>query len=289
MKYGIHLSTFTRSWEEDIFKYVKKVREIGYDSVEFPLMDSETFDVIKAKKMLKEYNLMSTCGTGMNPVRDISSTDSAIRGKGIAHLKKCIEICNELESDCLGGVLYAPWGKCINRTQAKENIKLSLEALSDMASYAEKSGVVLAIEVLNRYETYFVNTVHEAKNYLKQIKSPNVKIHFDTFHSHIEEKSMYDALMLGGEDIYHVHFCENDRGIPGTGQVNFEEVKRGLLDINYDRFIVIENFVMSDCSQGNDVYIWRNIEESGLKAAQEGLTFMKKLFEEEGHYERDRS
>lgn len=280
MKFGIHLSTFTREWSENVLQYIPRVKEYGYDGVELPLMSPDEFELAKIKKLLNQYKLQCTCGTGMNPQRDISSANMQIRLNGIEHLKKCIDICNELESDCLGGVLYAPWGQFKMRSEAKEDIKRSLEALNEIGEYAGKRGVVLAIEILNRYESYFVNTVSEGKEYLKRINNKNIKLHLDTFHSNIEENNMYDAIIEGGKDIYHIHFCENNRGIPGRGSINWNEVKRGICDINYDRWITLENFVMPECGVGKDVNIWRYIEKDGNTAACEGIKFMKNLFRE---------
>lgn len=280
MKFGIHLSTFTKEWSEDVFKYIPIVKEYGYDGVEYPIISPKDFKVKKAKILLKENKLLCTCGTGLNVQNDISSSDPLIRKNGIDHLKQCIDICSELESDCLGGVLYAPWGQHKTRSEAKKDIQRSLETLYMVGEYAGKRGVVLAIEILNRYESYFLNTVEEGKKYLKQINSSYVKLHFDTFHSNIEEKDMYSAIINGGKDIYHIHICENDRGIPGTGQIKWQEVKNGLKKIGYDRWITLENFVMPDCSVGRDTFIWRNIEIDGCTAAREGIRFMKKMFKE---------
>ncbi|WP_461206843.1 sugar phosphate isomerase/epimerase family protein [Clostridium sp. DL1XJH146] len=280
MKFGIHLSTFTKEWSEDVLKYLPTVKKYGYDGVEFPLMSPKDFDVKKAKKLLNDNSLLCTCGTGMNPSRDISSEDASIRKNGIDHLKNCIDICNELESDALAGVLYAPWGQFKTRSEGKDDIKRSLEALNIMGEYGKEKGVVLALEILNRYETYFINTVKEGKEYLNKINSDNVKLHFDTFHSNIEERNLYSAITEGGKDIYHVHFCENNRGIPGTGNIDWNRVKDGLNKIGYDRWITLENFVMPECGVGKDVYIWREIEKNGDKAAREGIKFMRKLFQE---------
>jgi|LGVE01.1.fsa_nt_gb D-psicose/D-tagatose/L-ribulose 3-epimerase len=279
MKFGIHLSTYTKSWEEDVLNYIPISKEFGYDGVEFPLMDPDTFQVTKAKKLINEMDLECTCGTGMNLNRDISSLDPDIKNNGIKHLKQCIDLCNTLETDCLGGVLYAPWGQYKTRHEAAENIKTSLENLNLIGDYAKEKGVTLALEMINRYETYFINTVNDGKNYLKTINHPNVKLHFDTFHGNIEEKNMKNALIEGGDDIYHVHFCENDRGIPGTGNINWNDVKIGLEAINYNRWITLENFVMPNCEVGKDTFIWRKIEKDGLTVAKESIKFIKELFE----------
>jgi len=278
MKFGIHLSTYTKTWAEDVFQYVSRSKQLGYDGVEFPLMDPDSFDVDKAKRLLKENQLECTCGTGLNPNRDISSLDKEIEENGINHLKKCIDICNTLESDCLGGVLFAPWGQFMTREEGKENIEMSLNNLHKLGEYAKDRGVVLALEMLNRYESYFLNTVEDGKAYLKRINHPNIKLHYDTFHANIEERSIKEAIVNGNNDIYHVHACENNRGVPGSGSINWNELKEALDTIDYDRWITLENFVMPNCEVGNDLYIWRSIDESGDKVAKEGIEFLRNLF-----------
>ncbi|WP_105615603.1 sugar phosphate isomerase/epimerase family protein [Vallitalea okinawensis] len=277
MKFGIHLSTYTKTWDEDVFQYIEPSKVYGYDGVEFPLMNPEQFDIKKAKRRLKDYEMKCTCGTGLNNQRDISSLDTSIQENGLHHLRKCIDICNELETDCLGGVLYAPWGQYMTREEGKECIQTSLENLAKIGNYAKEKGVVLALEILNRYETYFLNTVEEGKNYIREINHPHIKLHFDTFHANIEEKSLKQALVNGNKDIYHIHFCENNRGVPGTGHINWQEVKEGIQDIGYNRWIILENFVMPNCEVGKDVFIWRSIDKSGNEVARKGIKFMKSL------------
>lgn len=278
MKYGIHLSTYTQSWGEDVLQYIKTSKEFGYDGVEFPLMDPFSFNIEKAKQLLNEYSMEATCGTGLNENRDISSSDEKIREKGMRHLKKCIDICHDLGSDCLGGVLYAPWGQYKNRDQAQDNIKRSLENLRILGHYAKERQVVLALEMINRYETYFLNTVEEGIAYLEEINHPNIKLHFDTYHANIEEKDMKRSLQSGGDAIYHVHVSENDRGIPGSGHIDWHRVKEGLQDIDYNRWITVENFVIANCEVGRDTFTWRNIERDGHHVAEKSIKFLKQLF-----------
>lgn len=280
MKYGIHLSTYTKTWAEDLLPYIGKSKEFGYDGVEFPLMDPDSFRTKEFKEELRRHDLLATCGTGLNPNRDISSLDENLRQKGIEHLKKCINICNDLEADCLGGVIYAPWGTYLSREDAKENIKYSHQNLRLLGEYAKEKGVTLALEMINRYETYFINTVEDGLGHLSEINHPNVKLHFDTFHANIEEKNIKQALIQADNQIHHVHFCENDRGIVGTGSIDWQEVKEGLEAIHYNRWITVENFVMPNCEVGKDTFIWRNIEKDGMRVAKESIQNIKDLLED---------
>lgn len=73
----------------------------------------------------------------------------------------------------------------------------------------------------------------------------------------IEERSLYDAMVLAGSDLVYVDASESDRGTPGLGQVHWAEVARGLRDIDYRGDCIIESFT-SDCITIADAAaIWR--------------------------------
>ncbi len=278
MRFGIHLSTLTKTWGEDVLQYIPIVKTLGFDGVEFPLINPDLFPVRKAKIVLAQAGLACTCGTGLNTQRDISSLDRTVESNGMEHIRKCINICHELETDCLGGVLYAPWGQFMTRREGQRNIEKSLHNLTILGQYAKEKGVVLALEMLNRYESYFLNTIDDGLACLEQIHHPNVKLHFDTFHANIEETSLKESILKGGAAIYHLHACENNRGVPGSGSIRWNEVRDALVQIRYDRWITLENFVMPDCEVGKDVFIWRPIAKNGRKVAESGIKFLKELF-----------
>jgi D-psicose/D-tagatose/L-ribulose 3-epimerase len=278
MKFGIHLSVFTENWTDDLEQYILKSKEIGYDGVEIPLMDPFGLDVNKLKKILEDNQIQCTCGTGLSDRTDISSEDFLVRENGVNHLKKCIDICQQLGCDVLGGVLYSPWGKLYSRKESREKIENAIVCLQEVGHYAKAKGVTLALELINRYETYMLNTIQDGLDFVKRVDSEQIKIHFDTYHGNIEEKSIPNAIRSAKGKIHHVHFSENDRGIPGTGSIQWTQVKEALLDIDYNRWIVLECFVKPDCETGIGTNTWRPIEINAEKTAQEGLKFMKDLF-----------
>ena len=277
MKFGVHLSTYCKTWGEDLRPYVSLSGELGYDGVEFPLLDPLNFPVIGMKKLLQKEGLVCTLGTGLSESKDITSLDPRVRKAGMDHLMRCMEIAHDLESDCLGGVLYAPWGETGDRNAKSERLRLGRDALMELSQKGKALGVTMALEMLNRYESSVINTVEEGKTFIKGLHGAPVKLHFDTFHANIEEKSIREALILGGEDIYHIHVAENTRGIPGSGSIDWKGFKEGIGAIGYDRWITLECFVMPNTEVGNDTFVWRKIEENGEKAAREGLDFMKRL------------
>lgn len=278
MKLGIHLSSYTADWNDCGFAYIPHAARVGYEAVELPLMYPEDYDTRQAKKLLKEYHLSCTCGTGMNEGEDPSSENPEIRQKGIRRLMRCIDIASELETDCLGGVLYAPWGLKKPREEAAENYKWAADSLEKGAEYAGKKGITLSLEVLNRYESFFMNTVQEGLDFIRQIGRDNVKLHFDTFHAHIEEADIGQAVLSGGKHIFHVHLCDNNRCAPGSGSISFRRVREALEKISYDRYLMVENFILPNTEAGTESCIWRSAGRNIYENAQAAYSYLKEIF-----------
>ncbi len=128
---------------------------------------------------------------------------------------------------------------------------------------------------VNRYETYLINTCEQARRLKEMIDQPNVKIHLDTYHMNIEEKSFYDATKLAGEDLIHYHLCENDRGVPGTGTVDWDGIFKALGEMNYQGYAALESFV--DCTDNMNTWVWRQLAEDGETLVREGTAFIRQM------------
>jgi D-psicose/D-tagatose/L-ribulose 3-epimerase len=108
------------------------------------------------------------------------------------------------------------------------------------------------------------------------VNHPNVGILFDTFHAHIEEKDQGEAIRSAGRHLKHVHACENDRGTPGSGQVNWSVVFAALRDINYQGALVIESFGYAIKELAAAACIWRDLAASPADIAWDGVAFLRK-------------
>lgn len=72
-----------------------------------------------------------------------------------------------------------------------------------------------------------------------------------------------------------MHTCENDRGIPGSGHVEWTSVFQALKDLNYDGWLTIESFGFSIGELSAAASIWRDIERTPESIAFEGIQFLK--------------
>jgi D-psicose/D-tagatose/L-ribulose 3-epimerase len=193
-----------------------------------------------------------------------------------------LDITAAMGGEAIAGPLYAPVRHLTGRARTDDEWKWCADVLRAAAEHAGGVGVAMAIEPLNRFETYVLNTVADAVRMCREIGSDNLKVQVDTFHANIEEKDTAAALRDAGPYVGHVHASENDRGVPGTGQVCWGEVFAALRDIGYDRWITIESFATGIVDLCRAACIWRPIYESAEGLARDGLAFLKKMANEAG-------
>jgi D-psicose/D-tagatose/L-ribulose 3-epimerase len=126
-----------------------------------------------------------------------------------------------------------------------------------MAEEAERRGIVLALEILNRFETHFMNTAAQARAYAERVGHPAFGIMYDTFHAHIEEKDQPAAIAHLGSAMHVLHVSENDRGVPGTGQVDFPAILRAAKAAGFDGPVVVEAFGLGLPELAAATRVWR--------------------------------
>ena len=138
----------------------------------------------------------------------------------------------------------------------------------------------MAIEALNRFECYLVNTMADATAIADAVDHPMLGVHYDTHHMHIEEPDVTAALETARPHLKHVHVSENHRGTPGSGQVAWEETFRTLHGFGYDGWYTIEAFSRTDPAFANAIHVWREPYPDPLTLAREGAAFLRRTWEE---------
>lgn len=121
---------------------------------------------------------------------------------------------------------------------------------------------------------------------MRKVGAPNLKVHLDTYHMNIEEKSFYDAVLSARGLLGHVHASENDRSIPGTGHVDwdglFRGLFRGLSEIGYDGRMVVETFFETIPDIAAFSRIWRRLSPDPETFCRESLSFLRVKAAEHG-------
>jgi D-psicose/D-tagatose/L-ribulose 3-epimerase len=278
MKYGMHLFTYVSRIDGSALQSLPRLKDMGYDGCEIPLLAGQ-MDLIapeKIRKTLKRLDMACVTGTGISDEMSTVSDDPEVRARGIDHVKRCIDLTARMDASLLAGALYGPFG-IQNRTgRTEEQWKHSVSSLREMARHAAPKGVTIGLEPLNRYEHFFINTTEEALLLIRDVNEPNVKLHIDTYHMNIEEKDFYRSITAAGDAVCHVHCSENDRGIPGTGHIDWDGVFRGLLDIRYRGWLVIESFFQPIPEISDFTPIWRKLAPDADTLAEKGLQFLQR-------------
>ncbi len=274
-KYGVNLLLYTASFGKDDVPLIQKVADMGFDGVEVPLFDPATTPVEEAKAAMEVNGLGCTCCSILGPDRDLISEDPEIRENAKQYFRDGIQISAAWDSQIFCGPLYSAVGKLPGRSRTEQEWEWAVTGLKELGAFAADHGVTLAVEPLNRFETYFINIAEDSVKLIDDVDHPNVKIHLDTFHMNIEEKNLHDAIRNTGDRLAHMHCCENDRGTPGSGNVDWDGVFAALKEIGYDDWIVIESFVPGVPEIAKAAAIWRPLAPSADAIAIDGLSFLR--------------
>ena len=199
-----------------------------------------------------------------------------------------VELTAALGSSFLTGCLYTHLGTLTGRPPETGELRAVARILKSTARRAAEGGVELSIEAVNRYETYLINRASHVSDLLDEIDEPNVFAHLDTYHMNIEEKGYYEPILSLGPRLKYIHLSGSDRGTPGTGNVHWDEVFRGLNDASYDGALVMESFAAFNEAIIGATALWRDVVENPDSLVTDGLAFLRakgaehELFEQPG-------
>lgn len=280
-KFGVDSFIWAESFSEKDLWIIPKAKELGFEVIDFAISNPFTFPTEKVKESLKETGSDCVCTTTLTEETNPISPDPAIRKNALDAMKKCVDICNELNAPILGGVNYAAWGYLTKKPRTQDEWNWGVENMKQVAAYAKETGnVTICVECVNRFETHFLNIAEDAVAFCKATGMDNVKVHLDCFHMIREEKSFSEAVKTCGKQyLGYVHVNENDRGIPGTGLVPFKEFFEAIKEIGYDGPLVIESFDPSFEELAGNCAIWRSFAKTGEELAVKGLANLKAIAE----------
>lgn len=278
-KFGVDSFIWAEAFSEKDLWIIPKAKELGFEVIDFAISNPYTFPTQAVKAELERVGIDCVCTTTLTEQTNPISPDPAVRAAGVSAMKKCVDICNALGAPILGGVNYAGWGYITKRPRTEQEWQWGVESMREAAQYAKDTGnVTICVECVNRFETFFLNVAEDAVQFCKDVGTGNVKVHLDCFHMIREEKSFAGAVKTCGKEyLGYVHVNENDRGIPGTGLVPFDEFFRALAEIGYDGPLVIESFDPSFTELAGNCAIWRSFAPSGEALAVEGLANLKAI------------
>jgi D-psicose/D-tagatose/L-ribulose 3-epimerase len=279
MRIGINTFLFTSPFTNESTKLFKTFKKWGFDTVEIPIEDPSHIDPAHVKKELDKNGLAcgSVCAC-MGPDRDLRGTPKQQK-TGLQYMMKLIDQMVVLDCPSLIGPVYSAVGRAdaVPAEEYKQQWKAVVNNLRKLCDYAEEKGRQVCLEPLNRFETDFINTVDQAMKMIRDVGSPALKLHLDTFHMNIEEKDQAAAIKKAGKLLAHFHACGSDRGTPGNDHIDWKPIAAALKSVKYKGDVVIESFTTDVKVIARAAAIWRRIEPTRDEIAVDGIKFLKKI------------
>jgi D-psicose/D-tagatose/L-ribulose 3-epimerase len=279
MRLGINTFLFTSPFNNESTALFKTFKKWGFQTVEIPVEDPSHIDPAQVKTELDKLGLAcgSVCAC-MGPDRDLRGTPEQQK-TGLNYMMKLIDQMVVLDCPSLIGPVYSAVGRAdaVPPPEYKQQWKAVVNNLRTLCDYAESKGRQVCLEPLNRFETDFINTCDQALQMIKDVGSPVLKLHLDTFHMNIEEKNQGKAIRKAGKLLGHFHACGSDRGTPGNDHIDWESIAAALKAIRYQGDVVIESFTTDVKVIARAAAIWRRIEPTRDEIAVKGIKFLKKV------------
>jgi D-psicose/D-tagatose/L-ribulose 3-epimerase len=275
MKTGMNLLLWATHVTEEHYPIIAKLKKTGFDGVEIPIFEGDDNHYKRLRKELDNEGLRCTTVGLMMPDANPISPDAALRQAAVERFRRLIGWTAILGADVMAGPFHSPLGVFSGEPPTEDEKQLAADVLRQAAEEAQKAGVNLAIEYLNRFECYFLTTAADARALVKRVSHPHFRMMYDTFHANIEEKNAAKTIESIADSFIHVHISESDRGTPGTGMVHWDETFKALRKSGYDGWLTIEAFGRALPALAAATKVWRDLFPSAEEVCTQGLRFMK--------------
>jgi len=277
MKVGVTTYIWAADFTPSHLDVLPRVKAWGFDGIELPIFRPQGFPATELRQGIEGAGLECTAAIALVGGLSLVDEDEGVRRRTLAHVRDTIEVAADLGARVLAGPAYTPVGQLPGRRRTEGEWQHAVEAYQALEPTLAACDVTLAIEPLNRFETYFLNTVADGVALCQAAGCPHVGLLFDTFHANIEEKDAAASLRLAAPHVRHIHMSENDRGTPGSGHVDWAGVAGVIREIAYDGWLTIEGFGFALGDLSAAASIWRDIERTPEAIPADGVRFVRRL------------
>jgi len=270
--FGVHTAMWTLDWTPaNAERAVAEASKYDIDFIEIALLDPPAVDAEHSRKLLEKHGLRSVCSLGLPegcwPSRDPQAA--------VDFLKVAVDRTAAIGSAALSGVTYGGIGERTGKPPTRQELDNVARALAEIAAYAKQAGIALGIEPVNRYENHLINTGWQAAAMVERVGSDNLFIHLDTYHMNIEEKGAANGILAAREHLRYIHLSESDRGVPGAGTCDWDEIHAALAAIGFQGGLAMESFIELPPQIAAALSVWRPVADSAEVVMKEGLPFLR--------------
>lgn len=270
--FGVHTSMWTMKWDRaGAERAVAAAAFYKMDFIEIALLDAPGVDAPHSRALLDKHGLRSVCSLGLPKAVWPSHNPEA----AVAHLKVALDKAAEIGSEALTGVTYGGIGERTGLPPTSVELDNVARALREAAEHAKKLGLLFGIEPVNRYETHLINTGRQAVEMIEKVGAENMFIHLDTYHMNIEEKGVGMGILDARDHIRYIHLSESDRGTPGWGTCDWDEIFATLSAIGFKGGLAMESFINMPPEVAFGLSVWRPVAKDEAEVMENGLPFLR--------------
>jgi sugar phosphate isomerase/epimerase len=250
MRLGLVVSVTETSFEAvalrgDWRTSIRLAGALGYDGVELAIRDPSLLDATEVAQLIRSLGLqVAAVGTGQAFLQEgltLTSEDPSVRSRAIERLEHHLTFAASLGAPVIVGLMYGRLAGGRSATDAR-----LVSAFEQLLPYAERTGMRLLLEPINRYETDYLNTIDQVLAVIERVHSPALGVLADLFHMNIEEASINVALRRGATRLGHVHVADSNRQAPGRGHLDFAGILSVLTDVGYQGYLSAEILPLPD-------------------------------------------
>lgn len=277
MKIGISGFAWTARFERSHLDLLPLVKAMGLSAVEVPMFDPSALPADSIRTEFESQSLDCTVCAILPPQFNTIGPDAHARREAIVHLTRCIQTAAAMGCKLVGGPLFSPLGYLPDHRPTSQEWTWAIEAFRALVEILEENDMNLAIEPINRSESFFLRTCAQARNLCEEIGSPRIGVTLDTFHANIEEQNISTAIRSLGSQLRHFHASENDRGPLGRGHIPFPEIISALKSIGYEGYLMIEGFGYDPKEKYAPGLLWASTDVSPEALASESYGYLSRL------------
>jgi D-psicose/D-tagatose/L-ribulose 3-epimerase len=270
--FGVHTSMWTMTWDRAGAEHAcERASHYGMDFVEIALLDPRGVDPAHTRALLERHGLRAICSLGL-PEAAWPSVDP---DAAIAHLTHAMDVTRAMGAEALSGVTYGGIGQRTGVPPTEVELDNVARALAAAAKHAKTLGIAFGIEPVNRYETHLINTGRQAVEMIERVGADNIFVHLDTYHMNIEEKGAANGILDAREHLRYIHLSESDRGTPGAGTCDWDEVCAALAAIGFKGGLAMESFINMPPEVAWGLSVWRPVARDEAEVMENGLPFLR--------------
>lgn len=230
----------THNWmrPEPIRRTIERMQHTGVDALEIA-GELERFSAKEVRALLAEHGRRCWGAVALTlGERNLAARDAGQRERTVDYIRRVATFAKECGGEILT-LVPATVGKLVADATPAEEWRWVVEGVKEIHAHARREGIRIAIEPINRFETYLINRVDQALA-LADAVAPDCGVCLDLFHMNIEEADLHDAIRRAQGRIHDVHVADNNRFAPGQGTLDFAAILRTIREAGYAGALTLE-------------------------------------------------